>query len=136
MIVTGIQLLFANPENQMEIWSVILFLSSQKFHTEQFFVLSSSILGPGQVQSGPIPRSTKSETAQSSLALFPQQIALQQLLFYQEANKWLNQISCTGSDNFSPDFVFFAVNLSLLSPPLDNANQLNLPSCDPLFPER
>ena len=44
---TGIQLLFAYPENHMEIWLVNLFLSRKKFHAKQMFVLSSSMkLGP------------------------------------------------------------------------------------------
>ena len=47
LLVTGIQLLFAYPENHMEIWLVIMFLSRQKFHAKQIFVLSSSMkLGP------------------------------------------------------------------------------------------
>ena len=46
-LVTGIQLLFAYPENQVEIWLVILFLSRKKFNAKQIFVLSSSMkLGP------------------------------------------------------------------------------------------
>ena len=50
MRVTGIQLLFAYPENQVEIWLVILFLSRKKFHAKEIFVLSSSMkLGPGQL---------------------------------------------------------------------------------------
>ena len=48
LLVTGIQLLFAYPENHVEIWLVILFLSRKKFHAKQIFVLSSSMkLGPG-----------------------------------------------------------------------------------------
>ena len=47
-LVTGIQLLFAYPENHLEIWWVILLLSRKKFHAKQFCVLSSSMkLGPG-----------------------------------------------------------------------------------------
>ena len=47
MLVTGIQLLFAFPENRMEIWLVNLFLSRKKYHAKQIFVLSSSMkLGP------------------------------------------------------------------------------------------
>ena len=42
-LVTGIQLLFAYPENHVEIMLVILFLSRQKFHAKQIFVLSSSM---------------------------------------------------------------------------------------------
>ena len=48
LIVTGIQLLFAYPKKQVDIWLVILFLSRQKFHAKQIFVLSSSMkLGSG-----------------------------------------------------------------------------------------
>ena len=48
--VTGIQLLFAYPENRMEIWFEILFLWRPKFHAKQIFLLSSSMkLGPGRV---------------------------------------------------------------------------------------
>ena len=47
MLVTGIQMLFAYPENHVEIGLVILFLPSQKFHAQQIVVLSSSMrLGP------------------------------------------------------------------------------------------
>ncbi len=47
LLVTGSQLLFAYPENHVEIWLVILFLSRKKFHAKQIFVLSSSMkLGP------------------------------------------------------------------------------------------
>ena len=47
-LVTGIQLLFAHPENHVEIWLVILFLSRKKFHAKQIFVLSSTMkLGHG-----------------------------------------------------------------------------------------
>ena len=47
LLFTGIQLLFANPENHVEIWLVILFLSRKKFPAEQIFVLTSSMkLGP------------------------------------------------------------------------------------------
>ena len=47
LIATGIQLLFAYPENHVEIWLVILFLSRKKFHAKQIFVLSSAMkLGP------------------------------------------------------------------------------------------
>ena len=35
---TGIQLLFARPENHREFWLVILFLSGKKFHANQIFV--------------------------------------------------------------------------------------------------
>ena len=46
-LVTGIQLLFAHPENHVKIWLVILFLSRKESHTKQIFVLSSSMkLGP------------------------------------------------------------------------------------------
>ena len=46
--VTGIQLVFAFPENHMEIWLEIRFLWRQKFHAKQICVLSSSMkLGPG-----------------------------------------------------------------------------------------
>ena len=45
--VTGIQLMFAHPDNHVEIWLVILFLSRQTFHAKQILVLSSSMkLGP------------------------------------------------------------------------------------------
>ncbi len=48
LLVTGSQLLFAYPENHVEIWLVILFLSRKKFHAKQIVVLSSSMkLGPG-----------------------------------------------------------------------------------------
>ena len=36
-------MLFAYHENLVEIWLVILFLSSNKFHAKQIFVLSSSL---------------------------------------------------------------------------------------------
>ena len=50
LLVTGIQLLFAYPENHVEIWLVILFLSRKKFHAKQIFVLSSAMnLGPGLI---------------------------------------------------------------------------------------
>ena len=39
LLVTGIQLLFACPENHMEIWLVILFLSRKIFMLSNFFVL-------------------------------------------------------------------------------------------------
>ena len=42
VLVTGTRLLFAYPENHVEIWLVILLLSRQKFHAKQMFVLSSS----------------------------------------------------------------------------------------------
>ena len=46
-VVTSIQLLFANPENYVNIWLVILFLSGRIFHAKHFFVLSCSMkLGP------------------------------------------------------------------------------------------
>ena len=42
-----IQLLFAYPENYLETWLVIMFLSRQKFPAKQIVVLSSSMkLGP------------------------------------------------------------------------------------------
>ena len=45
---TGIQLSFDYPENHVEIWLVILFLSRKKFHSGQIFVLSSFMkFGPG-----------------------------------------------------------------------------------------
>ena len=54
-LVTGIQLLFAYPENHVEIWLVILFLSREKFLAKQIFVLSISIkLGPG-IRSSLVP---------------------------------------------------------------------------------
>ena len=40
LLVTGIQLLFAFPENDMDIWLVLLFLPRQTFHAKQIFVLS------------------------------------------------------------------------------------------------
>ena len=40
LLVTGIRLLFAYPENHMEIWLVILFLLRKKFHGKQIFVLT------------------------------------------------------------------------------------------------
>ena len=47
LLVTGIQLLFANPENHREVWLVTLFILMQTFHAKQIVVLSSSmILGP------------------------------------------------------------------------------------------
>ena len=47
LFVTGNQLLLAYPENHVEIWLVIPFLSRKKFHAKQFFVFSSSMkLGP------------------------------------------------------------------------------------------
>ena len=50
LLVTGIQLLFAYPENHVEIWLVILFLwSNFFFFMKQIFVLSSFMkMGPGQ----------------------------------------------------------------------------------------
>ena len=36
LLVTGIQLLFAYPENHVEIWLVILFSSWNIFHAKQF----------------------------------------------------------------------------------------------------
>ena len=53
LLVTGFQLLFAYPENHAEIWlvHVILFLSTEKCHAKQIFVLSSSMkLAPDHVQ--------------------------------------------------------------------------------------
>ena len=48
LLVTGTQLLFTYPENHVEIWSVILFLSREKFHAKQIVMLSSSMkLGSG-----------------------------------------------------------------------------------------
>ena len=48
LLVTDIQMLLAYPENHVEIWLVILFLSKKKFYAKQMFVLSSSMkLGPG-----------------------------------------------------------------------------------------
>ena len=45
---TCMQLLFACPENHVEIWLVFLFLSREKCHARQIVVLSSSMkLGPG-----------------------------------------------------------------------------------------
>ena len=50
LLVTSIQLLFAYPENHMEIWLEILFLWRQKFHAKLIVVLSSSVkLGPGYI---------------------------------------------------------------------------------------
>ena len=52
---TGIQLLFACPENYVEIWLVFLFLSREKVHAKQFVVLSSATcmkLGPGHAGLG------------------------------------------------------------------------------------
>ena len=50
MLDTGNQLLVANPEYHVEIWLVILLLSTEKCHAKQMFVLSSSMkLGPGLV---------------------------------------------------------------------------------------
>ena len=44
---TGIQMMFAYPENYVEIWLVFLFLSRKEFHAKQNVVLSSSMkLGP------------------------------------------------------------------------------------------
>ena len=48
LLVSCIQLLFAYPENHVEIWLVIMFLLRKKFYAKQIFVLSSSMkLGPG-----------------------------------------------------------------------------------------
>ena len=48
LLVTGFHLLFAYPENHVDILLVILFLSTEKFPAKQFFMLSSSMkLGPG-----------------------------------------------------------------------------------------
>ena len=49
LLVTGIQLMFAHLENHMQIWLVILFLSRQKFHAKDIFVLSSSLWNWAQV---------------------------------------------------------------------------------------
>ena len=48
LLVTGILLLLAYPENHVEIWLVILFLSRKKFNATQICVLNSSmkLLGP------------------------------------------------------------------------------------------
>ena len=47
VLVTGIQLLFAYPENHMEIWLENLFLSRKKFLAKRICVLSSFMqLGP------------------------------------------------------------------------------------------
>ena len=44
---TAIQLLFAYPENLVEIWLVILFLLRKKFHAKQICVLTDFMkLGP------------------------------------------------------------------------------------------
>ena len=52
LLVTGIQLLFAYPENHVDIWLVIMFLSRQKCHAMQMFMLSSCMkLGPGYLVS-------------------------------------------------------------------------------------
>ena len=46
---SGIQLLFAYPENHMEFLLVILFLSRHKFHAKQIVVLSTSMIyGPDE----------------------------------------------------------------------------------------
>ena len=42
-LITGVQLLFAYPENHVETCLVILFLSRQQFYGKQIFVLSSSM---------------------------------------------------------------------------------------------
>ena len=48
LLVTGIQLLFAYPKNQEDIWLVILFLLRKKFHAKQTFVLTGFMkLGAG-----------------------------------------------------------------------------------------
>ena len=39
----GVQLLFACPENHMEIWLAFLFLSTEKYHAKQICVLSSAM---------------------------------------------------------------------------------------------
>ena len=47
MLGTGIQVSFDYPENHVEVWLVILFLSRKKFHTKQIFVATGFIkLGP------------------------------------------------------------------------------------------
>ena len=47
LLITGIQLLFAYPENHMEIWLVALFLLRKKFHAKQICVLTRlSEIGP------------------------------------------------------------------------------------------
>ena len=43
LLVTGIQLLFAHPENHAEIWLVILFIPRKKFHAKLIILLGSSI---------------------------------------------------------------------------------------------
>ena len=48
LLLIGIQLLFACPENNVEVWLAFLFLSREKCHPKQILVLSSSMkLGPG-----------------------------------------------------------------------------------------
>ena len=48
LLVTGLQLLVAYPENHVETWLVILLLSRKKCRAKQIVVLSSSMkLGPG-----------------------------------------------------------------------------------------
>ena len=66
MLVTGIQLLIAYPENHVEVWLVILFLSRKEFHAKQIFVLSSSMkLGPG----GPMVQMQKKSIGPDVLTL-------------------------------------------------------------------
>ena len=48
LLLVGVQLLFDCPENRMEIWLTFLFLSREKCHAKQIFVLSSAMkLAPG-----------------------------------------------------------------------------------------
>ena len=46
----GIQLVFACPENHVDIWLAFLFLSREKFYAKQICVLSSAMkLMPGRL---------------------------------------------------------------------------------------
>ena len=67
MHIAGIQLLFAHPENHLEIWLVILFLSKKKFHAKHIFVLTGFMkLGPGPNFMKPV--STQTYLAQKHIA--------------------------------------------------------------------
>ena len=43
LLLIGVQLVFACPENHVEIWLAFLFLSREKCHAKQICVLSSAI---------------------------------------------------------------------------------------------
>ena len=57
LLLTDIQLVYACPENNVDVWLAFLFLLREKFHAKQIFVLSSAMkLGPVL---GPISQRSK-----------------------------------------------------------------------------